>query len=208
MNKFAFMSLKEANFTSIKSHKNADFGNTLNVVHPLDYEVYFSAGDKRSQLVKVEQDPIEFTDKIFGRLDHLIASSYLSDESDSLLGLSMAANDGLLQVSTLNYNDNTLTNICSYDFNTKINSLKEHPISHLNLVLDEDRTMSIFDIKNESISMRVKIEDDLDLTTLSVHPDGKLVALTGTEGQIHFFDLTAGKIVLSIEAPSVNFRIF
>ena len=65
--------------------------------------------------------------------------------------------------------------------------------------------MSIFDIKKESITMKMKVEDDLDLTSLSVHPDGKLVALTGTEGQIHFFDLTAGKIVLSVESPNVFF---
>ena len=49
-----------------------------------------------------------------------------------------------------------------------------------------------------------KVEEDLELRNVSVHPDGKLVALSGTNGQIHFLDLTTGEILITVDCLKVR----
>lgn len=74
----------------------------------------------------------------------------------------------------------------------QIKSLSKHPVSNLLVTLGCDRNVSLYDISRGREVLSYLVEDDLELTHLSVHPDGKLVSLSGTNGQIHFLDLTSG----------------
>lgn len=80
-----------------------------------------------------------------------------------------------------------------------IRCLKKHPIDNLFVALDENRRVAIVDISRGREVLSYKVEEDLELNFLSVHPDGKLVALSGTNGQVHFLDLCSGEILTTVD---------
>lgn len=85
-----------------------------------------------------------------------------------------------------------------------IRFLKKHPIDNLFVALDENRRVAIVDISRGREVLSYKVEEDLELNFLSVHPDGKLVALSGTNGQVHFLDLCSGEILTTVDCQKVK----
>jgi hypothetical protein len=47
-------------------------------------------------------------------------------------------------------------------------------------LLNDKREVSIFDVTKGRVVLKYTIEEDLEIRYLSVHPDGKLAALSGS----------------------------
>lgn len=145
----------------------------------------------------------------FNRFTHIEASETLSDENS--IGFLAIRNDGYVQIGQISIDED---NLGLYYSSTKmqldetIECLSHHPVKNLYVLLNDKRQVSVFDVSKGRQVVQYTIEEDLELKYLSVHPDGKLCALSGTGGQIHFLDLTSGEILITIDCQTVSIPLF
>jgi len=59
-------------------------------------------------------------------------------------------------------------------------------------------------LNSERITFKKQFDDDLDIKTLKVHPDGRLLALGGTVGNIHLWDLKSNSLSVSFQTEKQN----
>lgn len=174
--------------------------------HPFNNDVYI-ASDKRnlSFVFDFEKDTVKkIYDISFDNCDHFLTSSALTPDSDGKIGYIMARNDGNLVTGILDSQDGKGNILRTKNLHTNFIDLREHPINKYLIGLDKLRNLSLYDIKQEIFIFNHTIEEDLEIGRMNVHPDGKLVALAGSENNLHFFDLTSNQVVLTLEALSVN----
>lgn len=74
------------------------------------------------------------------------------------------------------------------------------------VLLNDRREVSVFDTMKGRQVVKYTVEEDLEIKNMSVHPDGKLVALSGTSSQIHFLDLSSGNVLITIECQTVRIQ--
>lgn len=177
------------------------------LAHPFNSDIYI-ASNKGYTTVVFDFDSLiakKVYDVSFQRYDHILTSSFLTPESQNELGYILAMNDGNIQTGILNATDGKCEICSTRNLETNFVDLEEHPLDRLLVGLDEFRNISIYDLAKEVIYSTTKIEDDLEFNVLSIHPDGKLVALGGSNSNLHFFDLSSNQLVLTLESVSVSY---
>lgn len=172
--------------------------------HPFNSDIWFIGGTKNSSSLLIDYEngvSHQLKDEIFGKMAQAKTSNLISDDDN--IGYVMATSDGGLYAGKINLEsgDNGVGIEEHYDFGCK--ALEEHPINRLFLHLDDQRNLRLFDINEERMVMACCVESDLEINSMGIHPDGKLVALNGTNGQIHFLDLTSGEVVITLEGSKV-----
>lgn len=178
------------------------------LAHPFNLDAYL-VSDK-TQTVAFDFENLrakKVFDVSFKRCDQILASSHITPDEEEKLGYILALNDGNLQTGILDISDGKGEIHSTRNLGTKFLSLEEHPVEKLLVGLDEFRTVSIYDLSKEVISFTSTIEDDLQLTSLGVHPDGKLLALAGSNSNLHFFDIVSNQVVLTLESASVSLHL-
>ena len=136
------------------------------------------------------------------RIDTFTESSFYSD--DEGFGFVSTLNDGKIYGGVVDFETAKIKQAMLIQTNRRYLALQEHPLSHILALLDDSRELSLLDLKRQRAVFEATIEDDLELTGLSCHPDGKLIALSGTNSQVHFFDLNSKQVVITLETSQVS----
>jgi hypothetical protein len=210
MNEIVFESQKMADLSAksfkikVKKFKKE---RPLVLAHPFNSDIWMVCpkGKSGSPILADYEAGSHHTIKVpqFQEAKFLQTSNLISD--DDSLGYFMTSNTGTLFAGSINTEtgEHSLGIELPLDFGC--HGLEEHPINRLFLHLDDQRTLRLFDVNEERMVMGDIIDNDLELNCMAVHPDGKLVSLGGTNGQVHFYDLTAGQVVISLDSSQVSF---
>lgn len=127
----------------------------------------------------------------------------LSNENS--ISLSFGASNGTFLIKNFNSAESTSTvQYKNSDSSQGLISIEQHPVKTLLLTLSEERYFKIFDLNSERFLFKKQFEDDLDLRSLKVHPDGRLAALGGTAGNVHLWDLKANSLSTSFQTEKQN----
>ena len=211
------VSLKQLANINIPDHKNDSTAHKLVIQHPYDQNLILVSGkqpvllnlalddntDSKKEMAKLK---IQNRDSNpFESLSILLSYPEISDEEQ--FGFIAVDSTNRLLVGSVTLDEDEFGSVKIFSAvkleGGQIKSLCKHPVSNLLVTLDCDRNVSLYDISRGREVLSYLVDDDLELTHLSVHPDGKLVSLSGTNGQIHFLDLTSGQILITMDCLKV-----
>ena len=142
----------------------------------------------------------------FSRFTHIRPYSLISDETT--LGFFAVRNDGFITIGVISLEEDTYgvyTSCASFRLDETIICAVNHPVENIFVLLNDKRQISVFDVSKGRSVVTYTVEEDLEIKFLSIHPDGKLVALCGSNSQVHFLDLSSGNVVITFDCQTVSY---
>lgn len=126
--------------------------------------------------------------------------------SPSNLSLTIGSSNGSFSIRNFNHIEGSSSTLYSTSEKEEeaFVSIEEHPSKTLQIMQNESKYFNIFDLNSERITFRKQFDDDLDIKTLKIHPDGRLLALGGTVGNIHLWDLKSNSLSITFQTEKQN----
>jgi WD40 repeat protein len=140
----------------------------------------------------------------FSRFTHIRPYALISDETT--LGFFAVRNDGYITIGVISLEEETYgvyTSCASFRLDETIICAVNHPVENLFVLLNDKREILLFDVSKGRCVVSYTV-DDYDIIYMSIHPDGKLVALCGSNSMIHFLDLSNGNVAIVFDCQTVK----
>ena len=157
-------------------------------------------GEKSIQIFNKNFNKIESTLKLDHNLIDCLFTPALETEDDVLEAL---ASDDQGWIYFLSYNKNTHQFKVEHKENIReaVKCLTIHPLGSLLVALKGENEWILYDLKNRKLLYTGYAKAS---TSLAVHPDGHIIAITDSAGVIHFIDLAENEEVVTFESELVS----